>query len=136
MSHPVSYRIPKDVYGDELVQIHKRALEVLKDADWQGTTEKQRSGNYKLFAERFHELHFVFFSFRFYDFLLATVHEIDPAKKYGEGSPLVFRVSDVPATLLMNVRWIEDAHDPAFQKVKEFFEEYIRALDRVFQNIK
>lgn len=132
MAMPILYQLPKDVWGYELIRIHEKALELLRDADWQGKAEEQRSGNYKLFAERFHKLYFVFFDLKFYDFLLATINEIEPTKKYDAGSLLVFRVSDVEAIAPMNIRWIEDQDDTAFKKVELFFREYIRALDKVF----
>ncbi len=131
--NPITYQIPRDVYGDELFQIHEKALEMMRSNNWQGAAEKQESGNYRLFAVHSRERSFPFVTLKLFDIFLATIDEIDPQKKYRTGEQIAFRASDVTAIAPMgNVRWIEDADNPIFKKLEPLFLEYTRSLNAVF----
>ena len=130
--HPITYRLPRSVSGQEIIDTHIACMQDLMDDGWEGGARGGEQGNAGIKLHGSHSVLVKFWilpSFRWYDFLVASKEEIIPTHTYPKGTEIPFILSDSTGEDLGLLRWIQDTKDKLFQKLRPRWRIYTNALD-------
>lgn len=131
--HPIVYRLPRAVWGQDLIDAHIVCMENM-DNGWEGSAEHDDECNT---GKRLRGSHFAWVKFfifppiRWYDFVLASKEEIIPTDIYHKGQEIPFALSNSTGENIGLLRWVHDTKDELFQVLRPRWREYINALDAI-----
>jgi hypothetical protein len=137
--HAITYRIPRFVSGQELIDAHGTCMRELMDDGWEIGVSSDEQKNQGIRLRASHSTLkglWIFPSFRWYDFVLASEELIIPTDMYCAGDELAFALSDSTGEDIGLLRWTYDTRSKLFRRLQRRWKKYIDTLDIVLSPLR